>query len=159
MCPLGGHPRIVTIKLDSPFLGVRVRDLAGYVHFLEAPDGLVALTKLPPGWTFVAESDVQISPTGRWQRTWTTAEAPGNGSSKGKIDLYQAFDGPAGVTGGDEIHPVQVNGTAATLYRSAADGELVLVWMLADDGLALVVNETDFSAAQAMELAESVTLP
>jgi hypothetical protein len=158
-CDAMGYARTVTIKLDPPFLGNRVHDLAGYIHFVGRPDGLAELTKLPPDWKLVTESDVQESPTGRWQRTWTTDGLQPNGLSKGKVDLYQAFDGPAGVTGGDEVHTVQVNGTAATLYRSAPDGELVLVWQLDDDGLALVVNETDFSGDMVIELAESATIP
>ena len=83
-----------------------------------------------PGWTLKLERDVEESPTGRWQRTWTRAGAPDPQTSKGKIDLYQAFGGPADVTGGDEISHVLVNGNDATLYRFAPDGELVLVWGL-----------------------------
>jgi hypothetical protein len=158
-CDAMGYTRTVTVKLETPFLGNRVHDLAGYIHFARRPDGLVELAKLPSDWKLVTESDVQESPTGRWQRTWTMGGLQPNGQSKGKVDLYQAFDGPASVTGGDEVHPAQVNGAAATLYRSAPDGELVLVWELGDDGLALVVNETDFSGDKAIELAESATIP
>ena len=153
-----GYGRTVTIDLAARFLGVKVRDLAGYIHFVGPPEGLAKL-RVPPRWTLAAESDVGESPTGRWQRTWTMGEPPALGTSKGKIDLYQAFDGPANVTGGEEVRSVQVNGTAATLYRFAPDGELVLVWKLGDDGLALVVNETDFSADEAILLAESATVP
>ena len=35
------------------------------------------------------------------------------------------------------------------------DGELVLVWTLGTDGLALVANETDFSVGELISLAES----
>ena len=104
-------------------------------------------------------ADVEESETGRWQRTWTKGGAADPASSKGKIDLYQAFDGPANVTGGDEVRDVQVNGTPATLYRNAPDGELVLVWMLGSDGLALVVNEADFPQDEAIRLAETVRAP
>ena len=63
------------------------------------------------------------------------------------------------MTGGDEVRGVQVNGTPATLYRNAPDGELVLVWMLGGDGLGLVVNEADFSQDDAIRLAETVRAP
>jgi hypothetical protein len=158
-CTLEGYSRTVTVQLASPFLGARIRDLAGYVHFVRPPDGLVELTKLLPGWTLVAESDVPDSPTGRWERTWTMGEPPTNGTSKGKIVLYQAFGAPADVTGSERVGSVKVNGTPATLYRYEPDGELVLVWMLAEDGLALVVNETDFPADEAIKLAESASIP
>ena len=101
---------------------------------------------------------VEESPTGRWQRTWTKGGAADPGTSKGKIDLYQAFDGPANVTGGDEVRDVQVGGTPAKLYRNT-DGELVLVWTLGTDGLALVVNEADFPSDDAIRLAETVRIP
>jgi len=84
---------------------------------------------------------------------------PLDGPSKGKIDLFQAFGGPAGITGGEEVRSVEVNGTPATLYRYAPDGELVLVWALGDYGLALVVNETDFPPETLIELAESAISP
>jgi hypothetical protein len=80
---------------------------------------------------------------------------PDAGTSKGKVDLYQAFDGPVNVTGGDQQGTVTVNGRAATLYRNAPDGELVLVWRLGSDELALVANETDFPIDRLIILAES----
>jgi len=157
-CDAVGHPRTVTIHLDRPFHGTRVNDLAGYVHFVRAPDGLAEL-KVPPGWTLVRETDVQESPTARWERTWTLGGAERTGSSKGTIDFYQAFDGAAGVTGGDEQRQIQVNGTPGVLYRQADAGELVIVWLIGTNGLALVVNETDFPIEMAIELAETATIP
>ena len=157
-CDAMGHGRVVTIDLDSPYRGFRVDDLAGSVHFLRRPDGLAEFAT-PPGWVLVRESDVQESPTGRWLREWTRGEEPRNGPSIGKIALYQSFGGPAGVSGGEEVSSVRVNGADAVLYRAALDVELVLVGMVGKDGMALVVNEADFPMERAIELAESVIAP
>lgn len=156
-CDLVGYGQTIAIRLDRPFLGSRVEDLAGGVHLVRPPDGLAAID-VPDGWTLVAQRDADESPTGRWQRTWTKGGS-NPGPTKGRIDLYQAFDSPANVTGGDEVRTVHVNGTPATLYRNAPDGELVLVWMLGGDGLGLVVNEADFSKDEAIRLAETVRAP
>jgi len=156
-CDAIGYGRTIAIRLDRPFLGSRVEDLAGYVHFVRPPDGLATIA-VPDGWTLVAQRDVEESPTGRWQRTWTKGGAADPATSQGRIDLYQAFDGSADVTGGDDVSDAKVNGTPATLYRNT-DGELVLVWSLDGDGLALVVNDTDFPPDEAIRLAETVRLP
>jgi len=156
-CDAVGFSRRVQVRLAQPFDGFRVDDLAGYVHLLRSPDGLAELTGLPPGWTLVGESDVQESPTGRWQRRWTrdAAEAePAN--SKDTIDLYQSFDGPVNTTGGEEQRQIEVNGEPGLLYRQAPPGELVLVWSIEGDEFALIVNEADFPIDAAIELAESV---
>ena len=158
-CPAIGYSRSVTIELDTPFTGERVRDLAGGILFVRRPGELAELSKVPAGWTLLSEGSVAESPTGRWRQTWTAGGGPDPGSSKGKIELYQAFDGPAGVGGGGEVRHVEVNGAPATLYRYPPDPELVLVWILGKDGMGLVVNETDFPVDQAIELAESVKLP
>ena len=157
-CDAVGYPRTVSIRLESPFHGTRVNDLAGYVHFVRAPEGLAEL-QVPAGWTLVREADVQESPTGRWERTWTLGGAERTGSSKGTIDFYQSFDGAASVTGGDEQRKIQVNGTPGVLFRQADAGELVIVWLIGKNGLALVVNETDFPIDMAIELAESAKIP
>ena len=73
------------------------------------------------------------------------------------IDFYQAFDGPVNVSGGEEHRTVTVNGVPASLDRFAPDGELVLVWSLGHDGLALVADETDLSVEDLVALAESAT--
>jgi hypothetical protein len=156
-CDAIGYGQTIAIRLDRPFLGSRVEDLAGYVHFVRPPDGLATIA-VPDGWTEATQRDVEESPIGRWQRTWTKGGAADPGTSKGRIDLYQAFDGPASVTGGDEVRDVQVGGTPAKLYRNT-DGELVLVWTLGTDGLALVVNEADFPSDDAIRLAETVRIP
>lgn len=158
-CDAMGYGRTVSVRLAEPFLGSRVHDLAGYVHFLRPPEGLVELQGLPAGWLPRAERDVEGSPTGRWQRTYSLVANPDAGTSKGKVDFYQAFGGPVEVTGGEEQRIVTVNGGAATLYRYAPDGELVLVWALGSDDLALVANETDFPVDRLITLAESATRP
>jgi hypothetical protein len=154
-CDAIGYERTVTVHLAEPFVGARVHDLAGYLHFLRAPEGLVTLSGLPAGWLLRSERDVEDSPTGRWQRTYSPVANPDTGTSKGKIDLYQSFGGPVNVTGGDQQGTVTVNGGSATLYRFAPDGELVLVWPLGSDELALVANETDFPIDRLIILAES----
>ena len=50
-----------------------------------------------------------------------------------------------------------VNGRRATQYRHAPNGELVLVWRLGNDGLALVAYEQQFSIDELIALAESAT--
>ena len=157
ICTAEGYGRSVAVRLPVPFVGSRIDDLAGYVHFLRAPTGLAELGGLPAGWLLRAEADVAESPTGRWLRTYSPAAVPPTGTSKGRIDLYQAFGGPASVSGGEEHRTVTVNGQRATLYRSPPDGELVLEWMLGTDGLALVANETDVSVEALIELADSAT--
>jgi hypothetical protein len=157
ICSAEGYERSVAVRLPAPFVGSRIDDRAGYVHFLRAPAGLAELRGLPAGWLLRAETDVADSPTGRWLRTYSPAAVPPTGTSKGRIDLYQAFGGPASISGGEEQRTVTVNGQRATQYRSTPDGELVLVWMLGTDGLALVANEADFSVETLVELAESTT--
>jgi hypothetical protein len=158
-CDAIGFGRQVSVRLPAPFLGSRLNDLAGYVHFVRNPAELVELRGLPAGWLLRSSGDVEESPTGRWQRTYSPLPDPELGTSKNRIDFYQAFDGPAGVTGGEEQRTVTVNGQPATLYRFAPDGELVLVWTLGSDGLALVVNERNFPVDRLIALAESATRP
>jgi hypothetical protein len=52
---------------------------------------------------------------------------------------------------------VVVNGQPATLYRWPPNGELVLVWRLGNDGLALVAYEQQFSVDELIALADSAT--
>ena len=157
-CTLEGYDRTVSIPLAQPYLGSRVQDRAGDVHFVRQPAGLVELHGLPASWLLRSEGDVKGSPTsGRWLRTYSPLAQPDTGTSKNKLDFYQAFDGPADVSGGDAEQAVSVNGQTATLYRSTTDGELVLDWMLGTNGLALDANEADFSVAQLIQFAESAT--
>jgi hypothetical protein len=159
VCPAVGHPWTLELELDAPFLGSTVRDLAGYVLFVSAPDGLVELAGLPPDWTLRSENDVEESPTGRWRRRYAPSEDAQGEGNRGALDLYQAFGGPVNVSGGEEQRSVEVGGATGTLFRQAPPGELVLVWTLDGIRLALVANEADFPEAALIELAESAVPP
>ena len=156
-CTAMGYARTVTFELDAPFRGTTVRDLAGYVHYVGPPGGLAELAGLPDGWQLVSEGDVEESPTGRWRRTYAAVDDPTRPG--GRLEFYQAFDGPANVSGGEEQRAVIVGDAPALLYRHPPNGELVLVWSLDADGLALVAFERDFSVDELIALAESVILP
>jgi hypothetical protein len=159
-CTAEGYERTVVVDLPEPYTGARLGDLAGYVHFLRAPEGLAEVRGLEPGWDLLWEGDVSGSRTGRWQRTWTPRQELPAQPGPGRIDLYQAFGGPVEVTGGDGVgEPATVNGTPATLYRWPPAGELVLVWSIGGTELALVANQGDFSEPDVIRLAESVVLP
>jgi hypothetical protein len=152
-CDAIGYARNLGVSLDEPFTGTVWHDLTGYVHFLATPEGLVELTGLPDGWELRAERDVEDSPTGRWERTYSPDASPTDETKR--LVLYQSFDGPVMVTGGDEQTSVTVNGEPATLYRWPPNGELVLVWRLGNDGLALVAYESEFTIDDLIALAES----
>ncbi len=154
-CDAMGHARSLQVDLDEPFAGSVWRDRSGYVHFLAPPDGLVELAGLPGGWELRAQRDVEESPTGRWERTYSPD--PSLADETKSVVLYQSFDGPVNVTGGTEERQVVVNGRPATLYRWPPNGELVLVWRLGDDGLALVAYEQQFSIDELIDLAESAS--
>ena len=158
-CNAMGYDRTASVTLSAPFAGARVEDVAGNVHFARPPEGLVELAGLPSGWSLRSQGDVNDSPTGRWQRVYASTANPPLDGSRGHLDFYQAFGQAAGVSGGDERREVTVNGKPAVLFRSAPDGELVLVWLLGSNGLALVANETDFPADALIRVAESARLP
>jgi hypothetical protein len=154
-CDAMGHARSLEVNLDEPFTGSVWHDLNGYVHFLAPPDRLVELAGLPDGWELRAQRDVEESATGRWERTYSPDPSPADATRS--VVLYQSFDGPVNVTGGTEERQVVVDSRPATLYRWPANGELVLVWRLGNDGLALVAYEQQFSVDQLIALAESAT--
>lgn len=156
-CTAEGYHRTVSIPLAQPYLGSRVQDRAGDLHFVRQPAGLVELHGLPASWLLRSEGDVEGSPSGRWLRTYSPLAQPNIATSKNKLDFYQAFGGPADVSGGDAEQAVSVNGQNATLYRSTTDGELVLDWTHGTNGLALDANEADFSVAQLIQLADRAT--
>ncbi|MEO5885184.1 MAG: hypothetical protein ABIQ58_06685 [Candidatus Limnocylindrales bacterium] len=159
-CDAMGYVRVVDATLDRPFAGSTIRDRAGGVTFLARPRSTVRLMDLAPDWTLQSEGSVEESPTGRWRQTFARADATGAvGGESGILDLYQAFGGPVNVSGGDVVPGVLVGDAAATLYRHAATGELVLVWTLDGDSLALVANEADFTVGALTDLAESATSP
>jgi hypothetical protein len=155
-CTDEGYTKHIPIELEQPFLGFKVHDAAGYVHFVRSPPQAAVLPAAPAGWTLLEERGVEESPTGRWQQTWA---APGGGdprTSRGRVTLYQAFGGPASVSGGQEISAVEVGGEMAVLYRQRDVGELVLVWSTGGDGFALVANDADFTPEQLIDLAERI---
>jgi hypothetical protein len=156
-CDAIGYPRDLVIALEEPFAGTRIHDLAGYIILLEPPDELAELTALPAGWQLCDEGSLSESPTGRWSRTYAPAENGGCGKSR--LELIQAFDGPAGVSGGELQPSVSINGTDATFYLWEPTGEMILVWSLGAHGVALVGNLADFSREEFIALAESVALP
>ena len=158
-CDAVGYGRTASVELPAPFEGARVIDLAGNTHFIRPPDGLAVLTGLPSDWQLRTQKDVEDSPAGRWLRVYAPTADPALDISKGHLDLYQAFGRAADVSGGDEHRDVKVNGDPALLYRNAPDGELVLVWLLGGNGMALVANEADFPADALVKLAESASLP
>ncbi|MEO7332779.1 MAG: hypothetical protein ABIZ71_02425 [Gemmatimonadales bacterium] len=157
MCTLEGHFRSLTISLPAPFEGSRVRDQAGQLWFLERPSSLVQITGLPDGWVLRSEESLPESPTGRWSRVYAlpgVSVAPG--TSVGQVVLFQAFGAPANVSGGDLQPDVEINGQRATFYFWEPAGEMVLVWKIGDDGVALVGNLADFTREEFIALAESV---
>lgn len=154
-CDAMGHARSLEVNLQEPFTGSVWRDLSGYLHFLAPPEGLVELGGLPDGWELRAQRDVEESPTGRWERTYSPDSSVADPTRS--VVLYQSFDGPVNVTGGTEERQVLVNARPATLYQWPPNGELVLVWRLGNDGLALVAYEQRFSVDELIALAESAT--
>jgi uncharacterized protein YndB with AHSA1/START domain len=157
-CPGAGYQRSLDIELTEPFTGYRVEDLAGYVHFLSRPEGLIGLS-LPDGWLLREERNISMSPTGRWQRTYSPLARLPAGGIAGRLELYQAFDGSTYVLDGDDRSIVSVNGAPAVLWRSFTEGEFGLQWMHGRDGLAIVASEADFSDEQLIAMAETATPP
>jgi hypothetical protein len=157
VCTGEGHRRSLEIALAEPFHGWRIRDLAGQVFFLEEPPGQVEIGALPDGWLEHDGESLSGSPTGRWSRIYTLAgRVPQRGSSVGQLELIQAFGAPAEVTGGDLQPDVELNGETATFYIWPPTGEMVLVWWVDGDGVALVGNLEDFTREEFIALAESV---
>ena len=156
-CPDIGYNRSLQVDLAAPFTGHRVVDRSGSTHFVARPPDLVEID-LPERWQLVAERGLPGSRTGQWRRTYSVHAPPPPVRDGGRLDLYQTFDAPAGVSGDVRQPPLIVDGNPAILYRSG-DGELVLVWRFGEHGLALVANEADFSVAELVTIAESARLP
>ncbi|MCI0582419.1 MAG: hypothetical protein L0227_05905 [Chloroflexi bacterium] len=157
-CTLEGHDRRLSLALEPPFLGSRIHDLSvDEIRFVRPPRGLWEPT-LPAGWELQRAEDVVESPSGRWLRIYAT-DAAAAADRRRHLELYQAFQHDVGVTGGDEITSVEVNGTSATLYRYAPEGELVLTWMAGGDGFALVAYEDLFPIEALITLAETMKPP
>jgi len=61
-CTLEGYTRSVDVTLATPFLGTKVHDRAGFIHFVRRPFGLVELRALPAGWVLRSENEISESP-------------------------------------------------------------------------------------------------
>jgi hypothetical protein len=156
ICTLEGYLRSVTVSLAVPFLGSRLHDRAGYVLFLRRPSGLIELKGLPSGWLLRSERTVVESPTGRWQRIYSPDATPGGYPEIRELDLFQSFDGPVSVSGGDGVgKPVQIGDLTGMLFGPDGYGEMVLAWQVDLDGLAFVANTADFTPEALIALART----
>jgi hypothetical protein len=156
-CPLFAVERTVTVPLAQPFLGARVRDLAGGASFVRRPDDLEVLHGLPPGWSLRSEGDVAESQTGRWLRTYAPVPQPDLSTSRGHLDFYESFGSQVAISCGGigTEQMVQVNGKEAHLSLCGVDGELILEWPVGANDLALDANAADFSIGALIKLADS----
>jgi hypothetical protein len=153
-CDTIASGRAIELDLAEPFTGGAWRDLYGpYLHFLVAPRGLAQLAGLPAGWDLREEGDEGGSWVGRWRRTYSPDASLADEAKT--LRVFQSFGGPVYVTGGTVHDTVLVNGVGALLSRHPPTGELVLVWRLGDDELALVASEASFSLAEIVALAAS----
>lgn len=157
-CDAGGYSRALTIRLDEPFTGSVVRDLAGQVLLLEPPAGSVEIGSLPDDWELRREGNVLGSSTPRWQRVWSPDPDPWRAEGDSMLTLLQAFGGPVNAVEGDQSS-IEINGQAATFHPPGPTGDIAVVWSLGGDELALVGNLADFSEAEFIAFAESVVRP
>jgi hypothetical protein len=73
-----------------------------------------------------------------------------------RLDVFQSFDGPPSVGGGDGVgKPVQIGDLTGMLFGPDGSGEMVLVWQFDRDGLALVANTADFTPEALIALART----
>ena len=157
VCSAVGSFRTASFTLPAPYDGAKWLDRAGYTRFLSAPAGLATVGALPAGWTVKRAADIPEYAKGGWVRTWTRPEAD---DPSRWLSLYQLFGVPAQFTGEGEPGTVQVNGQPATLFGASPDvTSLLLQWQIGSDGLALEASKQDFSAADLIRLAESVSAP
>lgn len=150
-CDALGFGRSLDVDLAEPFRGTVWLDRFGpYLHFLAPPPGLVEFA-LPAGWRLINEGKSVNESRGGWARFY----APFVGAPDDQtLAVYQAFNSLSPVSGGTEVRAVVVNGGSATLYRFPPTGELVLVWQLGRNGLALVADEHVISIAELIAIAE-----
>lgn len=158
-CPAFAVNGTVTVPLARPFLGARVRDLAGGASFVRRPDGLVVLHGLPPGWSLRSEGDVAESQTGRWLRTYAPVSKPDLSTSRGHLDFYESFGSEVAIscggTGTEQV--VQVNGKEAHMALCGPDGELILEWPVGSNDLTVDANAADFSIGTLIKLADGAS--
>ena len=158
-CTAEGYGRTVSITLPEPFTGDRVVDLAdGVTKFAREPADLVVLQGLTEAWSLQSSESVDSDGTPLWRQVYATSSAT-EGSGVGRLELTQGFGGAVGVSGGDTDAEVMVGGHPGVLYRTPWYGELVLVWMLGDYGLAIVANDADFTPDELVALAETAIVP
>lgn len=143
---------------EEPFEGSVIRDLAGQVLFLEPPPTLAMIDALPDGWDLRREGNVLGGSAPRWERVWSPDPDPWPAQGDSMLTLYQAFGGRVETTGADPQRSVQVNGQEAAFWLHGPTGEMVVVWSLGDDELALVGYLHDFTQLEFIGLAESVSL-
>ena len=157
-CDAMGHPRSLVLQLVEPFEGTTIRDLAGQVLFLEPPPGLAIVGLLPDGWDLRREGNVLGGSVPRWERVWSPDPDPWPAEGDSMLTVFQAFGGPVETTGADPQASVQINGREAAYWFHPPTGEMVLAWSLGGDGFALAGYRRDFSEAEFIELAQSVSL-
>jgi hypothetical protein len=155
-CDAMGHSRSLTFVLDETFEGSVVRGLAGQVLFLDPPPGLATIGLLPEGWLLRREGNILHGAAPRWERTWSPDPDPWLSEGDSLLTLYQAFGGPVEATGAEPQPPVQINGQDAEFWLHPPTGEMVLVWSLGDDEVALVGHLGDFTEEEFIKIAESV---
>jgi hypothetical protein len=160
-CAAMGHLQEVRIPLAVPYRGWLIRELGTHhPHLLRAPDRSQTLAGLAPRWVVVREEDATNPERWTvpvWRTTWTANGGPMTGTGEpGQVDLYLGFGDASGITGSSPGSDVEVGGRPGVLYRDAERGELVLVWMIDGDGLAIVANEADIPEADLFRLAEGV---
>jgi hypothetical protein len=160
-CDLVGHLQLVRVPLAVPYPGWLIRELrTGHPHLLRAPDRALTLGGLAPAWSLASEEDATSDERWTvpvWRQTWTKngGELTGTGEP-GQVDLYMGFGAASGITGTGKGRAVSVAGRPGLLFRDEERGELVVVWMAGDDGLAIVANGADFREADLLSLAEGV---
>jgi hypothetical protein len=158
-CTMEGHGRSLNLTLNEPFTGTVVHDLAGQRLLLAPPSQLAEVRALPDGWELRREESLLGSLTPRWQRIWSPDRDPWQSDGDSMLTLIQAFGGPVEITGGHRVSSVEIHGQPATLALDTPSGELLLVWSLGEDELALTGNLRDFSRDEFLSLAESVAFP
>jgi hypothetical protein len=158
VCTAAGHRYVFDLRLSAPFLGSTIQDPVGNTLWVRDPLGLVMPKVLPPGWQLRLSEDVPEARPPLWARVYApaaaTIEAPNRGA--GQLDLYQAFGAATVIGGGPDRQELVVNGDPAVLLRDSGLGELLLQWVIAGDGVALVANQADLTVQQLLEIAEGV---
>jgi hypothetical protein len=156
VCTGEGHGRSLNFTLNEPFTGTVVHDLAGQRLLLAPPSELAEIRALPEGWELRREESLPGSLTPRWQRIWSPDRDPWQSDGDRMLILVQALGGPVETTGGHRLSSVEITGQPATLALDPPSGELLLVWSLGDDELALTAtSETSAGTSSSLWLNQS----